>query len=463
MLPFASVSSPDPNPNRARGRAGARLVAAVLIVLFGALPAAAADRGAPDPDEWSALRRTIESEMRERQIPGAAVAVIRDNRVVFAEGFGVTDIRSRQRVGSTTRFRIGSISKMMTAATILLEIDRAGAMDLHEPVGRYLPGLPPRIGRTTLHQLLSHRAGVADGLKARSLTDRHIFTEPDALFSYSNIGYAIAGRAAASVAGVEFEELLRRRVLTPLEMGDTSYEGRPGDAAGHVLRGGRPVNVAQIEEPSLHPAAFLYSNVPDLSRFAIAFMRDGGLGVSARMSEPLAGLPGESRSYGYGSFVANEDGALTVAHMGDERGGSAYLKMVPERNAAVIVLMNLPGRMPRTMTSALTVACGLNERSAEHDQPAPLEPHDIKELTGRYRNGHTLEIRRRGNAAVLVPSLPWYLRWHARSREMRRLGSDRFELRSSDGDDEPVHFTTIRDAHGRVEYLMIKGRAYRRE
>lgn len=183
--------------------------------------------------DWNELRQSVKDELAKMKAPGAAVAVIQDGKVVFAEGFGFADVAAKTPVTPQTRFRIGSLAKMFTAAAILSE----PRVKLDAPVSAYLSDLPPRIGALTFEQLLTHRGGLVDRLSDEKPSDADVMTAPDRLFSYSSLGYGIAGRAAASAAGVPFEEFLTKTLFEKLAMFATSFSADPARvAAGYQLK-----------------------------------------------------------------------------------------------------------------------------------------------------------------------------------------------------------------------------------
>lgn len=111
---------------------------------------------------FSELEATVNEELKTTNTPGAAVAVVVNDRVVFAQGFGVSDIETGTNVNPDTLFRIASTTKMLTAAA-LVTLAEQGRIKLDAPVGKYVQGLSPKISQVTVHQLLSHTAGIRDG------------------------------------------------------------------------------------------------------------------------------------------------------------------------------------------------------------------------------------------------------------------------------------------------------------
>jgi CubicO group peptidase (beta-lactamase class C family) len=411
--------------------------------------------------DWSELRQAVRSEMQEKQMPGAAVAVIAGDRVVFNEGFGLANVQSKTAVQSDTRFRIGSVAKMFTAAAILSRPEA----DLQAPVSKFVPSLPPKLGALTLDQLLSHRAGMVDRFDEAEWSDRDVFLPPGSTFSYSSLGYALAGRAAAAAAGVPFEELLAQTLFEKLGMTSTSYEETTTPAAtGYRLHKGKFVAAPVITDARFRPAGFLYSTTGDMARFAVAFM-NGGVApeVVQAMSRRRSGFPHDARHYGYGTFVWDEGGEVVIAHPGDEPGGSAMLKMIPSRHCAVIVLTNRGGRLTGSMATALRLACGVSAPEEPKLVPGKLTPADAAALAGTYMNFKGFTIQRKGSTAILKPWFPWFLSWLPIRRTLVKYGDDFYGIEGTSLGPEPLKFTALRDGSGRVDSIFLQGRVYLRK
>jgi CubicO group peptidase (beta-lactamase class C family) len=184
-------------------------------------------RTPPDPrhghdkapaDTFEDLARTSLEELASGNIPGGAVAVVKDDRVVFVKGFGVASIETGVPVTPDTLFQIGSTTKSSTAA-LALSLVEEGRLRLDDPIAEHVKGLAPGLSRVTMAQLLSHTAGLKDepdefGLQdesalgdyARSWTDAYCLFPPGQVFSYSNSGFALAGLVVQEVGGKPFAD-----------------------------------------------------------------------------------------------------------------------------------------------------------------------------------------------------------------------------------------------------------------
>ncbi|MFE9240677.1 amino acid adenylation domain-containing protein [Streptomyces sp. NPDC007007] len=297
----------------------------------------------------------IDAVMTEHHVPGAALAVIRDGAVAAVEGHGVLAAGSDAPVTDRTLFQVGSISKHITALGVLCLVDR-GIVELDADIEDYLTSwhldeTPDAPGRITLRMLLGHRAGLAqqrgfacrpgepipsllDLLEGRPpVTTPRVRRElpPGEVFRKSSTHYWVVQQVLEDVTGEPFEPLMRRLVLDPLGLADTSFDqdhphtaGLPvalgHDAHGTPLKGGWRVRAHLA-------AAGLWTTAADTGRFVVA-VRDALLGTpGALVPQALARelLAGETGTfYGLGTIVDDSGDDLEFGHGGEPSG---YLNM----------------------------------------------------------------------------------------------------------------------------------------
>ena len=215
------------------------------------------------------MTKTVHGVLNRWPVAGLAVGVVRDGELAWFHGHGVADVESGRPVDEDTVFRIGSITKTMTAVAVMQLVER-GVLDLDAPAADYLRGYSlrpakPTFAPVTVRHLLTHTAGVravrgpADLLRptlgwgtrpghaAPPLAEYYrgglrVDVEPGTRFAYSNHGFATLGQIVEDVSGVPFDRYLRERVFGPLGMGDSdlvrSERVRPRLATGHELRPG---------------------------------------------------------------------------------------------------------------------------------------------------------------------------------------------------------------------------------
>src|SRR5438876_5708254 len=109
--------------------------------------------------DFAPLEQTVRDELARSKVPGASIAIVRENRVIYSKGFGTANIETNEPVRPEMLFRLGSTTKMLTA-TALVGLSLEGKLDLNAPGGKYIGGLAPKISTVTANQLLSHTAGI---------------------------------------------------------------------------------------------------------------------------------------------------------------------------------------------------------------------------------------------------------------------------------------------------------------
>src|SRR5215471_4201706 len=283
-----------------------RMLAALLVVF----PALAQD--------FAALEQTARDELARAKVPGASIAIMRGDRVVYSKGIGVANVETNEAVRPEMDFRLGSTTKMLTA-TALVGLSLEDKIDLNAPIGKYLADLPRAISAITANQLLSHTAGIHDeapmygphdesalGAGIRTWTDDWLFTKPGRIYSYSNPGYWMAGYLVEVLSGKPYADAMAERVFQPCGMKQTTL--RPllamtyPMAQGHEPSAGGKLEIPRpaADNAAGWPAGSVFSSAPELARFVIAFLNDGMLDgrrvldtrIFSLMSTPHAELPG---------------------------------------------------------------------------------------------------------------------------------------------------------------------------
>jgi CubicO group peptidase (beta-lactamase class C family) len=309
---------------------------------------------------------------------GLAVGIVRDGRLESFYGQGLADIASRAPVTEDTVFRIGSITKTVTAIAVL-QLCEQGLLDLDEPAGNYLRAyslIPAKPGHRppTVRHLLTHTAGlpqlvyptrafqpvlgetVAYGQRVPSLADfyrgrLHLIAEPGTRLTYGNHGFATLGQIVEDVTGQPLGGYLRDHIFRPLGMTDTDItrSGRVTArlATGYVLRasGPRPVRDCDLVPVG---AGAIYSTTRDMARYVAALLA-GGSGEHGRVLKPetLAGMfaphyQPDPRLPGVGLAFFRRDlgGHLVVGHDGLVPGFTSQLSLAPADGAGVVAFTN---------------------------------------------------------------------------------------------------------------------------
>jgi len=469
-----------------RVRSAAKLLAILLSLCLFRLPLAAADFDAGKVEQLAT------DEMRTTNTPGAAIAVVRDGTIVWSKGIGYANVETEQPVTSDMLFRLGSTTKMFTAAA-LLSFAEEGKLRLDEPIGNYLPGLQPQIAALTSHQLLTHTAGLTDesvmdgqhddgalASAVRGIDASWLFTQPGKIYSYANPGYWIAGRACEQIAGKAYADVMDERMFLPLGMSRTTLRPMVAMtwplALGHELRGGKQVVIRpQADNAATRPAGQMYSSVLDLARFTTALMDDGRLdgkpvlssSLISKMTAPHAVRPGDGSHYGYGLMISDERGVRLWQHGGSRSGYGSTIRMAPSEKVAVIILTNRSGSsLPRTAGAVLEMTLPFSSpRVNSKPLVQPLSDKEMAELAGRYTNNRqTIELAvRDGQLIVLRRGADV----QGMARPLRRIADNQLGFAASqDAGSESsaeARYFVVRGSAGVPEYLCSGGRAFKRQ
>ncbi|HVF41838.1 MAG TPA: serine hydrolase [Pyrinomonadaceae bacterium] len=448
----------------------------LAALLFACAAAPRADARQAKAFDFAELDKAIEAELKAGHTPGAAVAVVSGDRIIYAKGFGVTSAEEGgAAVNADTLFRMGSTTKMFTAAA-LVTLASEGRIRLDAPVGNYARGLPPKIAALTAHQLLSQSSGLRDfaptvtsdddaalAKNIRAWGDDLFFTEPDRIYSYSSPNYWLAGFIVEELSGKPYSDAMRELVFKPLGMSRSTL--RPLEAMTYPLALGH--NVAEGKAVVIRPAAnnvakypggSIYSSVNELARFAVAMMNGGRLEgrqalaplVVGELPKPQVYLPGEERAfYGYGLLGFESGGVKTVSHGGVSSGYGSTIFFAPDYKLAVIVLANRNGdTLPRTRQRAMELALPLKPDPAEQPKPPAPDADEMRRYAGKYAHApQTWE--------VLVKDGKLFLKEDGKDFELTKLGRDRFGY-------EQGEVLFVPDERGRMEHIFMGLYAARR-
>ena len=363
------------------------------------------------PIDFSELDKLVPAELKEKNTPGAVITVISGDRVVYQKAFGVANVETNAEMQPEMLFRLGSTTKMFTAAA-LLTLAEKDKINFNEPIGNRVKGLNTKIAGVTPHHLLSNSAGVRDfaapvisnddaalGNMVRSWKDDVFFAEQGEIYSYSSPGYWLSGFVVEDLYGKPYADAMSELLFKPLGMERTTL--RPlmaityPFAHGHAVEAGKPVILRPLfNTVAMWPAGSIFSNAKDLSRWVIAFMNDGRLDGKQVLSTSLinkmvqhhVAVPGETDSYyAYGLTVFKYQGLEFVGHGGFSRGYGSMIQMVPSRKFAVIVLTNKSGEtMRKSLNKAMELGLGMKD---DEQKPAPVAPvtgSEMNEIVGTY-------------------------------------------------------------------------------
>jgi CubicO group peptidase (beta-lactamase class C family) len=292
---------------------------------------------------------------------------------------GLADAETGVACTSGTRFQLCSVSKQFAAAAVMLLVE-SGQLDLGEPVSRWLPEGPPQWRQVTLHHLLSHTAGVPHWLEAPGLDPAEpmriserleiiqatpLRTEPGAQWHYSSLGFVLAGFIVERASGQPYRDFLAERILSPLQLTQTTVGGAPASAA-RGYNDGEPV--APWDLDAMPGTGDIWSTAGDLTRFTVALHAGELIAASslramctqhAPLDDDEEGEPGLiTTGYGYGMFTGIFAGHTAFYHPGDNPGYQSLACWIPDRAASIVILVNdraasIPGLLRQVLPAAL--------------------------------------------------------------------------------------------------------------
>jgi CubicO group peptidase (beta-lactamase class C family)/D-alanyl-D-alanine dipeptidase len=416
---------------RPRFKTGCRaLIALSLGVLFAllgsAVPPPAGELRASDQTTnyapvSAALAKFIQHEIEDKGLPALSIALVDQERLVWAQSFGYADPQAKIEAAPETVYRIGSVSKLFTDIAVMQLVER-GELDLDAPVENYLPDFHPhnRFGKPiTLRQLMSHRSGLLreppvgnyfdssdPPLKAvvESLNQTTLVYAPESHPKYSNAGVAVVGYALEKRTGQPFAAYLKRAVLDPAGLRMSAFRPDPllierlaisfmWSYDGLFFR-------APTFELGMAPAGSMYSTVLDLSRF-LSLLLSGGRGVGGQVLKPqtletmwtpqFAKL-GDKTGYGLGFHIAEIDGHREIGHAGAIYGFSTQLAALPDDKIGAVAVTTVDATnavTTRVTEEALRLMLAAKRGRALPDisVTTPLAAERVRELEGRYGSG----------------------------------------------------------------------------
>jgi len=379
-----------------------RIAAALLIAFSGAALAqtpvaapavSAVSAASPAASQLAWLSTDVERVMKQFDVPGIAIAIVKDGQVLAAQGFGVRKLGAPDKVDAKTLFEVASNSKAFTAAALAMLVDE-GKLAWDDPVTKHLPDFQMYDAyvthEMTVRDLLTHRSGL--GLGAGDLlwwpttsfsTDEIIHklryippaTSFRSSYAYDNLLYIVAGKIIAAKSGKTWGETIRERILTPVGMTTTTTSlaenaGNPNVANAHSKINDRIAAVKAMPVPNAVGAVGINTNAEDIARWMNVLLAQGKLPAAAnaaadgkearlfsakqarelwtaqtpmRTGEPnakLAGTRANFAAYGLGFQLRDYHGRLLALHSGALQGFYSKVVLVPEEKLGIAILTN---------------------------------------------------------------------------------------------------------------------------
>lgn len=348
------------------------------------------------------LDQIVESYVTQNHFMGA-VLVAKGDQIIFSKGYGSANLEWNIPNTPTSKFRIGSMTKQFTAASILL-LEERGKLKVEDPVRKYMPDAPAAWEKITIYNLLTHTSGIPnftsfpDYVTTESLAspaektiarfrDKPLDFEPGSRFSYSNSGYVLLGWLVEKTSGESYEKFLQENIFTPLEMKDSGYDSNTVVVARRASGyspgpGGSPlVNAKYVDMTVPGGAGGLYSTTEDLLKWEQGLF--GGKVLSAaslqKMTTPF------KDDYAFGVIVRTAEGRKQIWHNGGINGFNSSMAYYPDSKVVVAVLANVNGPAPDAMLSKLAASAhGEAVKLITERKEITVSPDILARYTGVY-------------------------------------------------------------------------------
>ena len=443
-----------------------RLIALALFLI--AAPASAQPT-TPPAEKYAAavaeLDKLIAEQVADKRLPALSIALVDDQQIVWAKGYGFQDAAKRVPATAETVYRVGSVSKLFTDVAVMQLVEQ-GKLDLDAPVSKYIPEFKPKLlpehKPITLRMLMAHRSGLIreppvgnyfdptePTLKktVASLNGLDVVYKPGERIKYSNAAIGVVGYTLQKSQHEQFEKYVQRSVLDVLGMKTSAFEPTPvvkrnlAEAVMWTYHGRE--FAAPTFELGMAPAGCMYSTVIDLAKFTSCLFAGGKVGESQllkpetieQMFTPQFAGKDEPRGFGLGFQVGMLDGQKRIGHGGAIYGFATEWAALPKEKLGVIVVCS------RDVANAVVTRIANNALrlmfAAKGGKPLPklmtsepLPADEALALVGRYRfmdrwydliesfgklyllpdrGGALVRLRKSGNALIVDDVQDWGL------------------------------------------------------
>ncbi|MFW9777740.1 MAG: serine hydrolase [Candidatus Heimdallarchaeota archaeon] len=385
------------------------------------------------------LEILISDEMVRHKVPGASIAIVKKDKIVYSQSFGARDLEENLPVTPSTLFNIASVTKSIICLGIM-RLEELGKLDRHDPISKHIPcKLGFADAPITIHHLMTHTSGIPEIVGGIAHLDlamevnietpfipfmnwndffRHIngateyvSEKPGNRFYYQNYGYTMLGRIIEVVSGQDLPEFIKQHILNPLQMNESTFLKNQLDKMGDVSSAykmseqeGRIVRTSYYRENEIfgYAPGGLFSSVPELANLIIMYLHRGEFRgnklissdridamtsihwketANSKLYSSTIGDFGDS-GYGYGLAIhENFYGHKIVHHSGSWIGASAWLAMLPDLELGVVFLSN---KHPSPRMMALSAIVMLLGRDLNKEFPLLRHRNHIEKLAGEY-------------------------------------------------------------------------------
>lgn len=375
-----------------------------------------------DLESW--LDGMLPAALKQGDVSGAVVSVVKDGHVLLAKGYGYADAAGKVPMDAgRTLVRPGSTSKLFTW-TAVMQLVEQGKLDLNADINRYLDfRIPEPYGRPiTLTDLMTHRAGFEEGLKNAIVAEpsdlepldvfvkrhvRPVLFAPGSVPAYSNYGTALAGYIVQRVSGERFDDYVEHHIFAPLAMRNSTFRQPLPAGWGRNMSKGY-MSAADAPKPfeliSFAPAGALSATASDMANFMIAQLQDGRFGdgqilrpeTARLMHTPSLPHPAGFDTMAHGFFLDQRNGRAILEHGGDTIVFHSDLQLLPAEQTGIFVSFNSRGQGDAVYGVRTRLIEGFMDRY--FPGPAPVDPPaiasaraDAEQITGRYETSRRVQ------------------------------------------------------------------------
>ena len=348
----------------------------------------------------SRMEQVVQASVSDKTFMGS-VLVARGDEILLSKGYGSANLEWDIPNTPNTKFRLGSVTKQFTAASILL-LEERGKLTTDDLVKKFMPDAPAAWDKITIFHLLTHTSGIPnftafpdyqsqqpfaatpEKLVAR-FRDKPLDFEPGEKWSYSNSGYVLLGYVLEKASGETYENFVQANIFEPLGMKDSGYDSNSAillrRAAGYARGKDGAVNAGFIHMSIPFSAGALYSTTEDLLRW-----EQGLFGGKVLSAASLAKMTAPFKSdYACGVSVRTVSGHKVIDHGGGIEGFNTFLAYYPEHKLTVVALANLNGRAPQEIVTRLAaLARGENVELPSERKEISVAPQILEQYVGTY-------------------------------------------------------------------------------
>ncbi len=372
--------------------------------------------------DWATFEKRVYERMELEHIPGLAIAVSKNGKILYEKGYGVQDLETQELVNTNTIFGIASVTKSFTALAISI-LEAEGKLSIEDPVTKYLPefSIPTitEMDSIKIHHLLTHSTGLAPLKRREELNkleehldylagdDHDILGSPGEYFSYCNDTFLLLGAIIENVTGCLFRRFVTERILTPLKMYRSTFSleelaKMDNVSTPYVFTDGHYQKQPWPPLGNYEVGGGIRSTVHDLLKYGFIYINQKQdilpTGYIEKMWKPVIQYATNSY-YGYALEVTpHYHGVTLVEHGGGQPGVSSNFGFVPEEGLVAVVLTNVSGAPARDIwLEAVNTALGITLEEKRSVEPIAenVSAEELMSYVGTYQSkeGSHLEIR----------------------------------------------------------------------